>query len=308
MNIVFMGTPDFAVPSLQKLVEAHNVTAVFTQPDKPKGRGRKMAYSDVKEEALKHDIPVYQPVKLKDDRELVEKLKDLKPDFIIVVAFGQLLTKEVLDIPKYGCINLHGSLLPMYRGAAPIQWAVIKGEKVSGNTTMLMDVGLDTGDMLLKDEVEIPDDMTAGELYDILKMRGADLLLKTIEGVVNNTIVPEKQTDETFYAKMLNKEIADICWDKDAVEIHNLIRGLNPWPIAYTAYNGDRMKIFESEVLNEESNKTPGTIIDVSKEGIKVSCAKNVLLIKKVQFPNGKPLMVEQYINGHDIEKNIILG
>ena len=308
MNIVFMGTPDFAVPSLQKLVENHNVTAVFTQPDKPKGRGKKMAYSEVKEEALKHNIPVYQPVKLKDDRELIEKLKELKPDFIIVVAFGQILTKEVLDIPKYGCINLHGSLLPMYRGAAPIQWAVIRGEKVSGNTTMLMDVGLDTGDMLLKDEVEIPDNMTAGELFDILKERGADLLLKTIEGVVNNTIVPEKQSGETFYAKMLNKEIANICWDKDAQEIHNLIRGLNPWPIAYTAYNGDRMKIFESEVLNEESNKAPGTIIDVSKEGIKVSCAKNVLLIKKVQFPNGKPLKVEQYINGHDIEKNIILG
>lgn len=308
MNIVFMGTPDFAVPSLQKLVENHNVTAVFTQPDKPKGRGKKMAYSEVKEEALKHNIPVYQPVKLKDDRELIEKLKELKPDFIIVVAFGQILTKEVLDIPKYGCINLHGSLLPMYRGAAPIQWAVIRGEKVSGNTTMLMDVGLDTGDMLLKDEVEIPDNMTAGELFDILKERGADLLLKTIEGVVNNTIVPQKQSGETFYAKMLNKEIADICWDKTAQEIHNLIRGLNPWPIAYTSYNNSRMKIFESEVLDEESNKTPGTIIDVSKEGIKVSCAKKVLLIKKVQFPNGKPLTVEQYINGHDIEKNIILG
>lgn len=308
MNIVFMGTPDFAVPSLQKLVENHNVTAVFTQPDKPKGRGKKMAYSEVKEEALKHNIPVYQPVKLRTDRELIEKLKDLKPDFIIVIAFGQILTEEVLDIPKYGCINLHGSLLPMYRGAAPIQWAVIKGEKVSGNTTMLMDAGIDTGDMLLKDEVEITDNMTAGELWDILKVRGADLLLKTIEGVVNNTIVPQKQSGETFYAKMLNKEIANICWDKTAQEIHNLIRGLNPWPIAYTSYNNSRMKIFESEVLDEESNKTPGTIIDVSKEGIKVSCAKKVLLIKKVQFPNGKPLTVEQYINGHDIEKNIILG
>lgn len=308
MNIVFMGTPDFAVPSLQRLVEKYNVTAVFTQPDKPKGRGKKMGYSEVKEEALKHDIPVYQPIKLKDDRELIEKLKELKPDFIIVVAFGQLLTKEVLDIPKYGCINLHGSLLPMYRGAAPIQWAVIRGEKVSGNTTMLMDVGLDTGDMLLKDEVEIPDNMTAGELYDILKVRGADLLVKTIDGVANKTIVPEKQTEETFYAKMLNKEIANICWDKDAEEIHNLIRGLNPWPIAYSSYKDQRMKIFESAVLKEKTDKTPGTIIDVNKEGIKVACGNNVLLIKKVQFPNGKPLMVEQYINGHDIEKNIILG
>lgn len=308
MNIVFMGTPDFAVPALQKLVEAHNVIAVLTQPDKPKGRGKKMVCSEVKEEALKHDIPVYQPVKLRNDRELIDKLKDLKPDFMVVVAFGQILTQEVLDIPKYGCINLHGSLLPMYRGAAPIQWAVINGEKISGNTTMLMDAGIDTGDMLLKDEVEITDNMTAGELWDILKVRGADLLLKTIDGVVNNTIVPQKQSGETFYAKMLNKEIANICWDKDAEEIHNLIRGLNPWPIAYTSYNNDRMKIFESEVLNEDSNKTPGTIIDVSKDGIKVACAKNVLLIKKVQFPNGKPLMVEQYINGHDIEKNIILG
>lgn len=308
MNIVFMGTPDFAVPSLQRLVDEYNVTAVFTQPDKPKGRGKKIGYSEVKEEALKHNIPVYQPVKLKDDRELIEKLKEMKPDFIIVVAFGQLLTKEVLDIPKYGCINLHGSLLPMYRGAAPIQWAVIRGEKVSGNTTMLMDVGLDTGDMLLKDEVEIPDNMTAGELYDILKVRGADLLVNTIDGVANKTIVPEKQTEETFYAKMLNKEIANICWDKDAEEIHNLIRGLNPWPIAYSSYKDQRMKIFESEVLKEKSDKTPGTIIDVNKEGIKVACGNNVLLIKKVQFPNGKPLMVEQYINGHDIEKNIILG
>lgn len=308
MNIVFMGTPDFAVPSLQKLVENHNVTAVLTQPDKPKGRGKKMVYSEVKEEALKHDIPVYQPVKLRDDRELIEKLKELNPDFIVVVAFGQILTREVLDIPKYGCVNLHGSLLPMYRGAAPIQWAVIRGEKVSGNTTMLLDEGVDTGDMLLKEEVEITDNMTAGELFDTLKERGADLLLKTIDGLVNNTIVPQKQEGETFYAKMLNKEIANICWDKDAQEIHNLIRGLNPWPIAYTSYNNDRMKIFESAVLNEESNKAPGTIIDVSKEGIKVSCAKNVLLIKKVQFPNGKPLTVEQYINGHEIEKNIILG
>ncbi|WP_294402133.1 methionyl-tRNA formyltransferase [uncultured Clostridium sp.] len=308
MNIVFMGTPDFAVPSLKKLIENHNVMAILTQPDKPKGRGKKMAYSDVKEEGIKHDIPIYQPVKLKEDRELIEKLKEMKPDFMIVVAFGQLLTKEVLDIPKYGCINLHGSLLPMYRGAAPINWAIIKGEKVSGNTTMLMDVGLDTGDMLMKDEVEIPEDMTAGELYDILKERGSDLLLETIDGVVNNTIVPEKQTDETFYAKMLDKKIAVISWDNSAEEIHNLIRGLNPWPIAYTDYKEDRMKIFESEVLNEKTSKTPGTIIEVSKKGMKVACKDSVLLVKKVQFPNKKPLTIAEYINGHEIEENVVLG
>ncbi|MVX64540.1 methionyl-tRNA formyltransferase [Clostridium chromiireducens] len=307
MNIVFMGTPDFAVPSLRKLIEMYEVTAVLTQPDKPKGRGKKMAYSAVKEEALKHEIQVYQPIKLKDDAELIQKLKELKPDFIIVIAFGQILSKEVLDIPKYGCINLHGSLLPMYRGAAPIQWAVINGEKVSGNTTMLMDVGIDTGDMLLKDEVEITDNMTAGELYDILKERGSDLLLKSIEGLVNGSITPEKQGDKTFYAKPLDKNIACIDWNKSSKEIHDLVRGLNPWPIAYTNYKGERMKIYETEALEEKSLKEPGTIIEVSKNGVKVSCEDGVLLIKKVQFPNGKPLSIEQYINGHEIENNIIL-
>lgn len=307
MKIVFMGTPEFAVPSLRKLIEVHNVECVLTQPDKPKGRGKKMAYSQVKEEALKHNITVYQPIKLKDDREIIEKLKEINPDFIIVVAFGQMLTREVLDIPKYGCINLHASLLPMYRGAAPLNWAIINGEKVSGNTTMLMDVGLDTGDMLLKDEVAITENMTCGELHDILSVRGADLLLRTIDGIVNKTIIPEKQKEETFYAKMLDKNLAHISWNKTAQEIHNLVRGLNPWPIAYSNYIDDRMKIYETEVLYESSNKEPGRILNVDKNGIKVACKEGCLLIKKVQFPNGKPLTIEQYINGHDIEKDIIL-
>lgn len=307
MKIVFMGTPEFAVPSLRKLIEVHNVECVLTQPDKPKGRGKKMAYSQVKEEALKHNITVYQPIKLKDDREIIEKLKEINPDFIIVVAFGQMLTREVLDIPKYGCINLHASLLPMYRGAAPLNWAIINGEKVSGNTTMLMDVGLDTGDMLLKDEVAITENMTCGELHDILSVRGADLLLRTIDGIVNKTIIPEKQKEETFYAKMLDKNLAHISWNKTAQEIHNLVRGLNPWPIAYSNYIYDRMKIYETEVLYESSNKEPGRILNVDKNGIKVACKEGCLLIKKVQFPNGKPLTIEQYINGHDIEKDIIL-
>jgi len=302
-----MGTPEFSVPSLKKLIETHNVECVLTQPDKPKGRGKKMAYSQVKEEALKHDITVYQPIKLKDDRGLIEILKEISPDFIIVVAFGQILTREVLDIPKYGCINLHASLLPMYRGAAPLNWAIINGEKISGNTTMLMDIGLDTGDMLLKDEVTITENMTCGELHDILSVRGADLLLRTIDGIVNKTIIPEKQKEETFYAKMLDKKLAHISWNKTAQEIHNLVRGLNPWPIAYSNYNGDRMKIYETEVLYESSNKEPGTILNVDKNGIKVACKEGCLLIKKVQFPNGKPLTIEQYINGHEIEKDIIL-
>lgn len=307
MNIVFMGTPDFAVPALKMLIENYGVKAVFTQPDRPKGRGKKLAFSDVKEVAVEHNIPVYQPEKLKNEPEMVQKLKDMKPDFIIVVAFGQILTKEVLDIPKYGCINLHGSLLPMYRGAAPIQWAVINGEKVSGNTTMLMDVGLDTGDMLMKDEVEITEDMTAGELYDILKERGADLLKNTIDKMVKGEITPEKQTGETFYAKMLDKNMALINWNDTAENIHNLIRGLNPWPICYTNYKDEKMKVFESKVLNEKHNKENGTILNVSKEGIKVACKDSVLLIKKVQFPNKKPLTVEQYINGHQIDENVVL-
>ncbi|MDU2490817.1 MAG: methionyl-tRNA formyltransferase [Clostridium celatum] len=302
MKIVFMGTPDFAVPSLEALIEKYGVEAVFTQPDRPKGRGKKMAFSPVKEVAIKHDIKVFQPEKLKDDREAIEYLKDLKPDFIIVVAFGQILTKEVLDIPKYGCINLHASLLPMYRGAAPLNWVVINGEKKSGNTTMLMDVGLDTGDMLLKDEVEITENMTAGELHDILMVRGGSLLIETIEGVTNGTIKGIKQEGETCYAKMLSKNTGKISWDKSAIEIHNLIRGLNPWPIAHTIYKDDNMKIYESEVLNENSNKEPGTILSVNKIGMKVSCNEGVLLVKKVQFPNGKPLTIEQYINGKDIE------
>ena len=195
-----------------------------------------------------------------------------------------------------------------YRGAAPINWAIMNGEKVSGNTTMLMDVGLDTGDMLLKDEVEIRDDMTAGELYDILKERGGKLLVDTIEGLVNNTITPEKQSDETFYAKMLNKEMAKIDWSKSAKDIHNMIRGLNPWPVAHTLYDGSTMKIFESEVINKNSNEENGKIISVSKKGIEVSTGEGILLIKKMQFPNSKPLTVEQYINGHEVNKEFILG
>ena len=308
MKIVFMGTPDFAVPSLKRIIDVYGVEAVFTQPDKPKGRGKKISYSPVKEVALENNIRVLQPIKLKNDIDCINYLKELQPDFIIVVAFGQILTKEVLDIPKYGCINLHASLLPMYRGAAPLNWAIIKGEKISGNTTMLMDIGLDTGDMLLKDEVEISDDMTAGELHDILMERGADLLINTIEGLYNKTIIPKKQEGDTFYAKMLNKDLALIDWNNSAKDIHNLIRGLNPWPIAYTSYDNKNMKVYESKVLNEHTTKEPGTIISVSKDGIKVATLDGVLLIRKIQFPNGKPLTIEQYINGNDIKVNTKLG
>lgn len=302
MKIVFMGTPDFAVPSLEKIISKYGVEAVFTQPDRPKGRGKRMAFSPVKEVAVKHDIKVFQPEKLKEDREAIEYLKELKPDFIIVVAFGQILTKEVLDIPRIGCINLHASLLPMYRGAAPLNWVVINGEKKSGNTTMLMDVGLDTGDMLLKDEVIITENMTAGELHDKLMVSGADLLIETIDGMAEGKIEPVKQEGETCYAKMLSKDTGKIDWNKSAKEIHNLIRGLNPWPIAHTTYKNENMKIYESRILEEKSSKEPGTILSVNKNGMKVNTNDGILLVKKIQFPNGKPLTIEQYINGKEIE------
>ncbi|NLK93794.1 MAG: methionyl-tRNA formyltransferase [Clostridiales bacterium] len=308
MKIIFMGTPDFAVPSLKALIKEHDVVSVFTQPDRPKGRGKKVAFSPVKEVAIENSIQVFQPVKLKDDKEMIKKIKESEPDFIVVVAFGQILTKEVLDIPRYGCINLHGSILPMYRGAAPINWAIIKGEKVSGNTTMLMDEGLDTGDILLKDEVNIDEDMTAGELYDILKDRGSKLLLDTLDKFSKNEIKRTKQGSETFYAKMLDKNIALINWNNPVDEIFNLIRGLNPWPIAYTNYNGEKMKIYKSKVLERDSENTPGKIIEVSKEGIKVACLKGTLLIEEIQFPNGRPLRVGEYINGHEIKINEVLS
>ncbi|MBK1810609.1 methionyl-tRNA formyltransferase [Clostridium sp. YIM B02505] len=309
MNIVFMGTPDFAVPSLKALISEFGVKAVFTQPDRPKGRGKKLAMSAVKEVAVENNIPVYQPIRIKNEPETIDALRGMEPDFIVVVAFGQILPKSVLDIPKYGCINLHGSLLPKYRGSAPIQWSIINGEKVTGNTTMLMDVGVDTGDMLLTNSVEITDDMTAGELFDILKETGGKLLVDTINGLINNTISPVKQDEsKACHASMLDKNLANIDWSKSAIEIHNLVRGLNPWPIAYTEYMDKQMKIYETKVIEKDSAKAPGTILSVSKAGVEVSTGENILLLKKVQFPNGKPLYIEQYINGNSFEIGYILN
>lgn len=309
MKIVFMGTPDFAVPSLRAIIAKYGVEAVFTQPDRPKGRGKKLGMSPIKEVALEHEIKVFQPENLKKDIECIEALKEIAPDFIIVVAYGQILSKEILDIPKLGCINLHASILPKYRGAAPINWAIIKGEKVSGNTTMFMDVGLDTGDMILKSEFEITDSMTAGELHDLLMEDGSDLLIRTIEGLANNTLKREKQIEEeSCYASMLSKETAYINWSLDCKSINNLIRGLNPWPIAYTNYNGEAMKIFEAKVIDEKCNHEPGYILDVSKEGIKVCTGDGVLLVKKIQFPSKKPMYVEDYIKGNELHKGVILS
>ncbi|MBU3205511.1 methionyl-tRNA formyltransferase [Clostridium algidicarnis] len=308
MNIVFMGTPNFAVPSFKKIIDEYGVVAAFTQPDRPKGRGKKLSMSPVKELALDYNIPVFQPEKVKGNEEVIRILKDLNPDFIIVVAYGQILPKEVLELPKYACINLHASLLPKYRGAAPINWAIINGEKESGNTTMLMDVGLDTGDILLTNKVDIDNEITAGELHDNLMSSGSDLLIETIESMYKGGLKSIKQENMgNSYASMLNKDIAKINWNENSLNIHNLIRGLNPWPIAHTDYEGQRMKIYKSSVINKKSTKTPGTILNVSKEGIEVATKDSILRIEIIQFPNAKPLKVEEYINGHDIKEGLIL-
>jgi methionyl-tRNA formyltransferase len=304
-----MGTPEFAVPSLKILIEKFCVKAVFTQPDRPRGRGNKITMSPIKKIALENNIPVIQPIKLRNDTESMEYIKKLKPDFIIVVAFGQILPKEVLDIPKYGCINLHASLLPKYRGAAPINWAIIKGEKITGNTTMFMDDGIDTGDMLLKSQFPINEGTDFKELHDILMNDGAHLLVDTINGLIDNTIVRKKQQgDCPFYAKMLSKAIANINWQDSNENIHNLIRGLNSSPVAYSKYNREIMKIYKSEIIDENIDDTPGKIIEINKNGMKVVCGSGLLNIQVIQFPGGKPLTIEEYLRGHNLNSGIILG
>lgn len=308
MRAIFMGTPDFAVPTLRRLIENHEVLAVFTQPDKPKGRGQKMQPPPVKEAALKNNIPVYQPQKLKNNKEVIDLIKSLNPDVIVVVAYGQILPKEILEIPKYGCINVHASLLPKLRGAAPINWAIINGFKTTGVTTMLMDVGLDTGDMLLKKEIEIKDDETAGELHDRLMTIGADLLIETLEKIKDGGIIPEKQEDSlSSYAPMLSKDMGHINWNKDNIEIYNLIRGLLPWPGAYFYYKNNMIKIWKAKIGNNNINEVPGKILDVTRDGIEIACKEGSIIITELQEMGGKRMSVDSYLNGHDIEIGSIL-
>lgn len=317
MKIVFMGTPDFAVPSLKKMIEKFNVSAIVTQPDKPSGRGKKVSISPIKEVGLSNEIPIFQPEKIRTDSVIINKLKEIKPDFIIVVAYGQILTKEILDIPRLGCICLHASLLPMYRGSAPINWCLINGETKTGNTTILMDTGIDTGDMLMRSEVEISESMTAGELYNLLKINGAELLEETINGIITGKICGVKQpNDGSSYVKMLNKQMAKIDWNDSSTNIHNLIRGLsswpykniNSWPTAYTYYKDIPVKIFKSKSLEADIINPPGYIIDANDEGIKVATKNGILIIEILQFPGGKPLEVKEFLKGNKIEKGIILS
>ena len=300
MRIVFMGTPDFAVPSLQALIDAgHDVCAVYTQPDKPQGRKQILTAPPVKTLALEHDIPVFQPNTLKNEDEQA-RLRELAPEVIIVVAYGKLLPKAVLDIPPHGCINVHGSLLPRWRGAAPIQWAVIAGDEMAGVTTMKMAEGLDTGDMLLTYETKVGEKETAGELFDRLAQSGAELLTQTL--VKLDEITPRPQDDaQSCYAHMLDKQMAVIDWSKSAHEIDCLIRGLNPWPIALTTLSGERLKVFAAE--KAAGNGEPGTVLEADpKKGLTVACGEGALKLTEIQMVGGKRMKATDFLRGHVIE------
>lgn len=303
-----MGTPDFAVPTLNNLIKEHEVAAVYTQPDKPKGRGQKMQFSPVKEEAIKYNIPVYQPVKLKNDLEAINRIKDINPDVIVVVAFGQLLPREVLNIPQYGCINVHASLLPELRGAAPINWSIIRGNNKTGVTTMLMNEGLDTGDMLLKSEINIDDNDTYEIIHDKLMNIGAELLIQTLGKIESGSLTPEKQQEEkSSYAPMLTKELGHINWNRESTEVYNLIRGIIPWPVAQTFYKDKMIKIWMAENISSGTHSKPGEIINLSRLGIEVACSSGSILIKELQEFGSKRMEAAAYLNGHDIEKGIVL-
>lgn len=311
MNIVFMGTPDFAVPCLKTLVESgENVMAVFTQPDKPKGRGYKLTPSPVKEEALSHNIPVYQPQSLKkgEDAERTEAvLKELAPDLFIVVAYGKILPKNILDIPKY-CINVHASLLPKYRGAGPIQWSVLNGEKVTGVTTMLMAEGVDTGDMLLSQSTEIGENETAAELWDRLSVIGAEVMLKTIEAVKDNSLTPIKQDDSlASHAPMITKDMCPIDFSKTAQEVHNHIRGLSSFPCATAMLGDKRLKIFKSEITGDKvTGKQAGTIVNV--RNFIVACGDGCCVrFTEIQADGGKRMKTEDYLRGKPIDEGTVL-
>ena len=309
MRIVFMGTPEIALGCLQKIIyEKHEVIGVITQPDKPQNRGKKLGMPPVKELALKYDIPVYQPLKARDE-EFVNVLKELNPDVIVVVAYGQILPKSILDIPKFGCINVHVSLLPKYRGAAPINWVIINGEEKTGVTTMYMDEGLDTGDMILQKEFALDNEITAGELHDKMMVVGAETLKETLDLIEKGCAPRTKQNhDEFSYAPMMDKSLGNIDFNKSAKDIHNLVRGVNPWPSAYTTYDGKTMKVWKTKVLNEESQKAPGTILSVDKDGIKVSTLDKVILLEEIQMPGKKRVLVSEYIKGNSIDTSKILG
>lgn len=322
MRAIFMGTPDFSVPVLTAMKKAgHDMLAAVTQPDKPKGRGKEMQMTPVKAKALELGIPVLQPKRVRDP-EFVEQLRELKPDVMVVVAFGQILTKEVLEVPKYGCINVHASLLPMYRGAAPIQYVILNGEKETGVTTMFMDEGLDTGDMLLKTVVPITADETGGTLHDKLSAAGAELLIRTLEQMEAGTLRRIPQTGETCYVGTLKKSMGEMDWSRPAEELERQVRGLNPWPSAYTFLNGKTLKIWKAEVLHTEAvssqkaeepealadRKSCGSVIVISRDSIQVQTGDGILAIRELQLEGKKRMTADAFLRGYPVEAGTILG
>ena len=313
MKIVFMGTPDFAEESLKAVYEAgYEILTVVTNPDRKQGRGMKMSVSPVKKFAEEKGLQILQPEKVRNNEEFISKIKDLKPDVICVVAYGKILPKEILDIPKIGCINVHGSLLPKYRGAAPIQWAVLNGDRETGITTMYMDVGMDTGDMILKEKVTIGDDETTGELWDRLSKIGGELLVKTLKEIENGTAKRIKQGEDFSLAPMLDKSIAKIDWkNKTAREIKNLVRGLNPIMGAYSFLNGKKVKFWKVDVLddkeidteNKENLENGTVLISDAKQGLFIKAKDGILKVLEIQGENAKKMDIASFLRGNKIEK-----
>lgn len=307
MRIIFMGTPDFSVGTLEALVEAgHEVCLVVSQPDKPKGRGKEMQPTPVKEAAIKHGIPVYQPKKIRD-LECVEELRKYNADVMVVIAFGQIIPKEILEMTPYGCINVHASLLPKYRGAAPIQWSIINGEEVTGVTTMQMNEGLDTGDMIQKVEVPITEDETGESLHDKLAEAGAKLCVKTLKAIEDHTATFEKQGESpTEYARMLDKKLGNIDWNTSAVQIERLVRGLNSWPSAYTHWDKKVVKIWRAKAEADGTVKAePGTVLSVEKDSFTVQTGDGVLRVLELQIPGKKRMDTGAFLRGYTIESGV---
>lgn len=304
MRVIFMGTPDFAVGTLQEIIKAgHEVVLVVTQPDKPKGRGNAMQFPPVKECAIAHEIPIFQPKKIREE-ENIAYLREFQPDIIVVAAFGQILPKSILDMPKFGCINVHASLLPKYRGAAPIQWAVINGDEVTGVTIMRMDAGLDTGDMIAKKEIVIAKDETGGSLFDKLAQIGAQLCVETMENIQAGKVEYTPQNhEEATHVSMIHKELGLIDWKKSATELEHLIRGLNPWPSAFTKLDGKTFKIWKANVISKDTQEKPGCIVSVTKNSMEVQTGDGVLSLLEVQLEGKKRMAIDAFLRGYFVSE-----
>jgi len=309
MNVIFMGTPEFAVPTLEAIYkEGHNISLVITQKDKPKGRGKKISFTPVKEKAIELGLEVSQPDKI-NSKNIVETIKSINPDVIVVVAYGQILKEDILFTPRYGCVNVHASLLPKYRGAAPINWAIINGEQKTGITTMMMSKGLDSGDMLLKAETLIGEEDTASELHDRLMHIGATLLIETLAKIEKGSIerIPQNHS-EASYAPIMTKKTGKIDWSMDGIDIKNLVRGTQSWPSAYTEYKDKIVKILKVDICEKFTQDRIGTVVKVSGDGIFVNAKDSCVILKRIQFPGKKAMNIDEYLRGNKLEKGVVLN